>query len=135
LGIRVKFDLTATLASSGYAAVRFDDMIHQSGGPRVKAFTAAFFYALFSGAYSTYTSILALALLYVDYVDHRTRFIIYPDREVRDCRIAALDAVGPYDDTVRKEGAARTGLQGNHVPVPDRVYHPLCVGLDHKCLN
>jgi hypothetical protein len=40
--------------------VRFDDRIHQSGGPRVKALPPLF-YALFTGAYFTYTGILALA--------------------------------------------------------------------------
>src|SRR5215212_8953941 len=44
------------------AAVRFDDRIHQSGGSSGKGFSpAAFFYALFTGAYFTYSGILALA--------------------------------------------------------------------------
>src|SRR5215203_2741354 len=44
------------------AAVRFDDKIHQSGGlPGKRKRSAAFFYALFTGAYFTYTGSLALA--------------------------------------------------------------------------
>src|SRR5215217_4531726 len=44
------------------AAVRFDDRIHQgSGGHPVKDEPRRFFYALFTGAYFTYTGILALA--------------------------------------------------------------------------
>src|SRR5215211_481079 len=45
----------------GYAAVRFDDRIHQgSGGHPAKDEPRRFFYALFTGAYFTYTGILAL---------------------------------------------------------------------------
>ena len=40
--------------------MRFDDRIHQSGGPRVKALPPLF-YALFTGGYFTYIRILALA--------------------------------------------------------------------------
>jgi hypothetical protein len=47
LGIRVNLDFTATLTSSGYAAVRFDDMIHQSGGPPAKEIRSAAFSMLF----------------------------------------------------------------------------------------
>src|SRR5215212_11195884 len=36
------------------AAVRFDDRIHQSGGSWARRRPAAFFYALFTGAYFTY---------------------------------------------------------------------------------
>src|SRR5215204_4935961 len=44
------------------AAVRFDDRIHQSGGSSAKRIQPRrFFYALFTGAYFTYTGILALA--------------------------------------------------------------------------
>src|SRR5215203_1034469 len=43
------------------AAVRFDDKIHQSGGHPVKDVSAAFSMLFFTGAYFTYTGILALA--------------------------------------------------------------------------
>src|SRR5215217_8654774 len=62
LGIRVNLGLCGTAASYFGAAVRFDDKIHQSGGSRPKDSPAAFFYALFTGAYFTYIRILALAL-------------------------------------------------------------------------
>ena len=41
-------------------AVRFDDKIHQSGGPRVKALPPLFLCS-FADGYFTYTGILALA--------------------------------------------------------------------------
>ena len=43
------------------AAVRFDDRIHQSGGLRPKEIAPPLFLCSFSGAYFTYTIILALA--------------------------------------------------------------------------
>jgi hypothetical protein len=42
--------------------VRFDDMIHQSGGFRAKEIAPPLFLCSFSVAYSTYMGILALGL-------------------------------------------------------------------------
>ena len=64
LGIRVNLERTATgnlLGLCGGCALAIcDGKIHQSGGPRQKV-TPPLFLCSFSGAYSTYTSSLALA--------------------------------------------------------------------------
>src|SRR5829696_4590605 len=63
LGIRVKFDLTATKSLLWLrGGALWGDRMPQSGGYLGKRTTPRrFFYALFTGAYFTYTGILALA--------------------------------------------------------------------------